>query len=85
MNRKTVGVVATIGIVLAASVSTARAQTSSGSTAIDASLRGAVERNDVPGGAGHGPPARALSGRLRRGGRRDWTSSRPTRCFVSRP
>jgi methyl acetate hydrolase len=48
MNRRTAGVAVTMGIVLAASLSTARAQNSSGS-AIDASLREAVERKDVPG------------------------------------
>jgi len=49
MNRKTAAVVVTMGIVLAASFGTVRAQNSSGSAAIDASLRGAVERDDVPG------------------------------------
>jgi methyl acetate hydrolase len=49
MNRKTAGVVVTIGIVLAASFGTGSAQNSPGSAAIDASLRGAVEREDVPG------------------------------------
>jgi CubicO group peptidase (beta-lactamase class C family) len=49
MNRKTVGVVVGMGIGLAASVGMAQAQTSPASTAIDASLRGAVERKDVPG------------------------------------
>jgi methyl acetate hydrolase len=49
MNRKTAGVVITVGIVLAASLGTLRAQNSPGSAAIDASLRNAVERKDVPG------------------------------------
>jgi methyl acetate hydrolase len=49
MNRKTTGVVITVGIVLAASLGTLRAQNSPGSAAIDASLRDAVERKDVPG------------------------------------
>jgi CubicO group peptidase (beta-lactamase class C family) len=49
MNRKTAGIVVTMGIVLAASFGTVRAQNSPGSAAIDASLRGAVERDDVPG------------------------------------
>ena len=49
MNRKTAGVVITMGIVLAASFGTGSAQNSPGSAAIDASLRGAVERKDVPG------------------------------------
>jgi methyl acetate hydrolase len=49
MNRRTAGAVVTMSIVLAASFGTARAQNSSGSAAIDASLRDAVERKDVPG------------------------------------
>ncbi len=49
MDRKTAGVVITMGIVLAASVGTARAQNAQGSAGIDAALRGAVERKDVPG------------------------------------
>jgi methyl acetate hydrolase len=49
MNRKIVGIVVNMGIVLAATVGAARAQNSSGSAGIDAVLRGAVERNDVPG------------------------------------
>ena len=49
MNRKTAGVVVTMSIVLAASLGTARAQNSTGSAAIDTSLREAVERKDVPG------------------------------------
>jgi len=49
MNRNSVGIVVTMSIVLAASVSAARAQSSPASTALDAALRGAVERKDVPG------------------------------------
>jgi CubicO group peptidase (beta-lactamase class C family) len=49
MNRKAVGVVVTMNLLLAASIATATAQNASGSAAIDASLRAAVERNDVPG------------------------------------
>ena len=48
MNRRTAGVVLTISM-LAVSFGTAGAQNSSGSAAIDASLRAAVERKDVPG------------------------------------
>jgi methyl acetate hydrolase len=47
--RKTAEIVLTIAIVVAALTDTASAQNSSGSAAIDASLRGAVERKDVPG------------------------------------
>jgi CubicO group peptidase (beta-lactamase class C family) len=49
MNRKTAGIVFTIGIIGAALNGTATAQNSPGSAAIDTSLRGAVERKDVPG------------------------------------
>src|SRR6266436_1557034 len=49
MNRKIVGIVVSMGIVLAASVGAARAQNSPGRASIDAALRGAVERRDVPG------------------------------------
>jgi methyl acetate hydrolase len=49
MNRKTTGVVVTMSIVLAASFGAGHAQNSPGSAAIDASLRDAVERKDVPG------------------------------------
>jgi CubicO group peptidase (beta-lactamase class C family) len=49
MNRKTVGVVVTMGIMFAASSGTGGAQNSPGSAAIDATLRDAVERKDVPG------------------------------------
>src|SRR5882672_9159729 len=48
-NQKSFGVVVTMGIVFAASVGTAHAQNSPASASIDASLRGAVERKDVPG------------------------------------
>jgi methyl acetate hydrolase len=49
MNRMTAGIVFTIGAAVAGSTGTASAQNSPGSAAIDASLRGAVERKDVPG------------------------------------
>ncbi len=49
MSRNTAGVVVTMGIVLAASIGTGGAQKSLGGAAIDASLRSAVERKDVPG------------------------------------
>jgi methyl acetate hydrolase len=49
MNQKTIGVVATMSIALAASAGAAFAQNSSAGAAIDASLRGAVERKEVPG------------------------------------
>jgi methyl acetate hydrolase len=49
MNRQAMGVVITMNVMLAASVAAVSAQNSSGSAAIDASLRAAVERNDVPG------------------------------------
>ena len=49
MNRKTAGVVVTMGIVLGASFGTGGAQDLPASAAIDTSLRGAVERKDVPG------------------------------------
>ena len=49
MNRKVVGIVVGIGIVLAAPADAVRAQTSPGSAGIDAALRDAVERKDVPG------------------------------------
>src|SRR3979490_78190 len=48
-NRETAGIVLTIGVVVAALTGTARAQNSPGIAAIDNSLRGAVERKDVPG------------------------------------
>jgi len=49
LSRKVVGIVVSIGIVLAVSAGTARAQNSPGGTAIDTALRGGVERKDVPG------------------------------------
>ena len=49
MNGKTAGVVVTMGIVLGASFGTGGAQDLPASAAIDTSLRGAVERKDVPG------------------------------------
>ena len=49
MNRKIVGTIVRIGIVLGASAGAVHAQNSSGGTGIDAVLRGAVERKDVPG------------------------------------
>jgi len=49
MNRKTAGVVVIMCTMLAASFGTGGAQNSPGSAAIDASLRAAVERKDVPG------------------------------------
>jgi methyl acetate hydrolase len=49
MNRRTAAVSLSIGILVAVSINVAQAQRSSGSAAIDASLRAAVERKDVPG------------------------------------
>ena len=49
MNRKTAGIVFTIGFGVAALTGNASAQNSQGSSNLDASLRGAVERKDVPG------------------------------------
>ena len=49
MNREIIGTVMSMGIVLAASAGVTHAQNSQGGTAIDAALRGAVERKDVPG------------------------------------
>jgi methyl acetate hydrolase len=49
MNRMTAEIVFAAGVAVAAMAGTANAQNSSGSAALDASLRGAVERNDVPG------------------------------------
>ena len=48
MNRK-IGNVFVAGVVVAAFAGTASAQNSTGTAAIDASLRSAVERKDVPG------------------------------------
>ena len=49
MNRKTAGIVFVIGVAIAAFAGTASAQNSSASAALDAELRAAVERKDVPG------------------------------------
>ena len=49
MNRRTIGIMLTMGVAAAALAGIARAQNSPGSAALDASLRGAVERKDVPG------------------------------------
>ena len=49
MKRKAAGIVLTIGVTVAALAGTASAQNSPGSAVLDTSLRGAVERNDVPG------------------------------------
>ena len=49
MNRRTAGIVFAMGVAVAALAGTASAQNSPGSAALDASLRGAVERKDVPG------------------------------------
>src|SRR6201995_1066205 len=47
--RKVAGMVATVGVAVAALAGSAAAQNTAGNAAIDASLRGAVERKDVPG------------------------------------
>jgi methyl acetate hydrolase len=49
MNRNIVGTMVSMGIALAASAGAAPAQNSPNGAAIDAALRGAVERKDVPG------------------------------------
>jgi CubicO group peptidase (beta-lactamase class C family) len=49
MIRKTAKIVLSIGVAVAALTGTASAQNSPASTALDAGLRGAVERKDVPG------------------------------------
>lgn len=49
MNRNIVGTMVSVGIALAASAGAAPAQNSPNGAAIDAALRGAVERKDVPG------------------------------------
>src|SRR5215470_5263405 len=49
MNRRTIGVVLTMATMLAALADTAIAQNAPTSAALDASLRGALERNGVPG------------------------------------
>jgi len=48
MNRKTAEIVLIVGV-LVVGLGTASAQNSPGRTALDTSLRGAVEREDVPG------------------------------------
>ena len=49
MNRKAAGIFFMIGVGMTASAGTAGAQNSPATTALDTSLRGAVERKDVPG------------------------------------
>lgn len=49
MIRKTTGLVFAMGIAVVAFAGTADAQNAAGIAALDASLRGAVERKDVPG------------------------------------
>jgi methyl acetate hydrolase len=49
MNRKITGIVCTMGVIATALAGTASAQNSTGGAALDASLRAAVERKDVPG------------------------------------
>jgi len=49
MNRKVVGMILGVGVAVSALDGTVSAQNSAGSGALDASLRGAVERKDVPG------------------------------------
>ena len=49
MSWKTAGALISINIAIAAVAGSTYAQNSSGSAALDASLRGAVERKDVPG------------------------------------
>jgi methyl acetate hydrolase len=49
MNRKVAEMVFTVGVAVAAMAGPAGAQNSSAASAMDASLRGAVERKDVPG------------------------------------
>jgi methyl acetate hydrolase len=49
MHRKVAEFVMTVGVAMAALAGTASAQNSPASAAIDTSLRGAVERKDVPG------------------------------------
>jgi methyl acetate hydrolase len=49
MSRKAAGVIFAMGITVAALADTASAQNSPGSAALDTSLRGAIERKDVPG------------------------------------
>ena len=49
MKLKIVGLVVNVGIALAVSIGVVRAQNSTGGAGMDAALRGAVERKDVPG------------------------------------
>jgi CubicO group peptidase (beta-lactamase class C family) len=49
MDRKLVETVVSVGVALAASVGVVWAQSSPGGAGMDAALRGAVERKDVPG------------------------------------
>lgn len=49
MNRKTSGIVFTVGVGVTALTGTASAQNSAGIAALDTSLRGALESTDVPG------------------------------------
>jgi CubicO group peptidase (beta-lactamase class C family) len=49
MKRRTVGIMLTVGVAAAALADTSSAQNSPESAALDASLRGAVERKEVPG------------------------------------
>src|SRR5438270_10816478 len=49
MKRKTAGIVLTLSVGVAALAGNASAQNSPDSAALDASLRGAIERKDVPG------------------------------------
>ena len=49
MNGKVAGMVFTVGVAVATMAGPANAQNASASSALDASLRGAIERKDVPG------------------------------------
>ncbi len=49
MKRKKVEIVLATGIMIAALIDTASAQSSPAGATLDASLRGAIERKDVPG------------------------------------
>jgi methyl acetate hydrolase len=49
MNRNIVGMIVSTGILSAACAGAVQAQNSNGGASIDAALRGAVERKDVPG------------------------------------
>src|SRR5215218_9025244 len=49
MNRRTAGIMLTMGVAAVALADTSSAQNSPQSAALDASLRGAVERKDAPG------------------------------------